>query len=78
MEPPQWDYEDDEPPRKRVRQVVTKAIAVTLIIGIVLAFPLYYVIETILRRQRPEVLIAVAEAVVIAVIWVAVRTSRRR
>jgi hypothetical protein len=56
---------------------VLKAVATALIIGLVLAFPMAYLLDAEVQNRHVEAGMAIVEAVVIAVLVVAVRASRR-
>jgi uncharacterized membrane protein YfcA len=67
----------DEYPRFRVRRALTKAVALVLIIGMLLAFPLGYLLDAELRNQHLEAVLAVVELTIAAVLVAVVRSSRR-
>jgi hypothetical protein len=80
QEPLPWDWDEDaEPYRRRgARAWLTKAVAVVLIIGMLLAFPLGYVLDEQLRNQHVEAVLAIVEVTIAIVLIVVVRGSRRR
>ncbi|MGI8610359.1 MAG: hypothetical protein ACR2MY_14240 [Candidatus Dormibacteria bacterium] len=49
-----------------------------LIVGLVLAFPLGYLLDAELRNQHLEAALAIVEVVVVVVLVASVRASRRR
>ncbi|HEV3232067.1 MAG TPA: hypothetical protein VG245_07420 [Candidatus Dormibacteraeota bacterium] len=76
--------EDDDPwadegtPRRRgLRVVLVRSTAVVLIIALLLAFPLGYLLQTLVQHHRPDATLFVVEAVAFVVIWAAIRVSRR-
>lgn len=75
--PDDWDNEEGYP-RHRVRMAVTKAVALVLITGLLLAFPLGYLLDTELQNQHLEAGLVVIEVTIAIVLVVAVRGSRRR
>jgi hypothetical protein len=68
---------DEEYPRFRLRRIVVRAVALLLIVGLLLAFPLGYLLDTELRNQHLEAGVALIEAVVVVVIIAALRSRRR-
>jgi uncharacterized membrane protein len=70
-------YDPDEYPRHPVRRLLTRAVALVLIVGLVLAFPLGYLLDAELRNQHLEAVLLIVEVVVVAVLFAAVRASRR-
>lgn len=53
-------------------------MALLVIVGMLLAFPLGYLLDTELRNQHLEAALVIIEVVVFAVLVAAVRASRRR
>ncbi|HEV1997421.1 MAG TPA: hypothetical protein VGR61_04725 [Candidatus Dormibacteraeota bacterium] len=49
-----------------------------VIVGMLLAFPLGYLLDTELRNQHLEAAMVIIEAVIVAVLIASVRASRRR
>ena len=76
--PWEWDEDEEDYPRRRVRGWWTKAVALVLIIGMLLAFPLGYVLDEQLRNQHVEAVLAIVEVTVAIVLVVVLRGSRRR
>jgi high-affinity Fe2+/Pb2+ permease len=74
-----WVDDDDEPypARLRGRRRLMKAIALVLIVGLLLAFPLGYLLDAELRNQHLEAALALIELTVAAVLVGVVRSSRR-
>ena len=72
------DDEDDEYPRRPLRRMATRVVAIVLIVGLVLAFPLGYLLDAELQGRHLEAVLAIVEAVVIVTLVAAVRVSRRR
>jgi hypothetical protein len=70
--------DDEEYPRHRMRRLLVKAVAYVLIVGLILAFPLGYLLDTELRNQHLEAALVIIEVVVFAVIVAVVRSNRRR
>lgn len=68
---------DDEYPRFRARRAAVKAVAVVLIVGMLLAFPLGYLLDSELRNQHVEAVLALVELTVAVVLIAVVRSSRR-
>ena len=58
--------------------MLVKAVALLVIVGMLLAFPLGYLLDTELRNQHLEAALVIIEGVVFAVLVAAVRASRRR
>ena len=52
-------------------------MALTLIAGMLLAFPLGYLLDAELRSQHLEAVLAVIEVTIVVVLVVVVRASRR-
>ena len=73
-----WDEPTEAYPRYRTRQALIKAIAIVLIIGLMLAFPLGYLLDVAIQNGRSEAVIAIAEATFIVVLIAVVRSSRKR
>jgi uncharacterized membrane protein YfcA len=71
------DGPDDEYPRFRARRAAVKAVAVVLIVGMLLAFPLGYLLDSELRNQHLEAVLALVELTIAAVLIAVVRSSRR-
>jgi hypothetical protein len=71
------DDSDDEIPRFRARRAAVKVVAVVLIVGMLLAFPLGYLLDGELRNQHVEAVLAVVEVTTAAVLIAVVRSSRR-
>lgn len=61
-----------------MRRLLVKAVALLVIVGMLLAFPLGYLLDTELRNQHLEAALVIVEAVVVAVLVASVRASRRR
>lgn len=76
-EPPAADWDDDEPSPRRRRHPVLKLVALVLVIGMLLAFPLGYVLEAESRNQNVEATVALVEVTIAVVLVVLVRASRR-
>ncbi|HEY8740228.1 MAG TPA: hypothetical protein VIN56_06525 [Candidatus Dormibacteraeota bacterium] len=74
-----FDDEDDEPypAHFRFRRVVLKAVALVVIIGMMLAFPLGYLLDAELRNQHLEAALLLIEMVIAGVLIAVVRFSRR-
>lgn len=71
-----WD-EPDEYPARRLRTAVIKGVALVLVIGVLLALPLGYVLDSQIRDQHVEAVIAIVELAVMVVLVMVVRASRR-
>ncbi|MFN2466234.1 MAG: hypothetical protein ABR598_08235 [Candidatus Dormibacteria bacterium] len=71
--------EDEEPypARFRVRRTLMKVVALVLIVGLLLAFPLGYLLDAELRNQHLEAALFVIEVVIAGVLVGVVRSSRR-
>ena len=74
-EPPDDDL--DQPRRRGLGAVLAKVTALVLIIGLLLAFPLGYLVQTLVQHHQPSATLFVVEAVAFGVIVVAIRVSRR-
>lgn len=76
------DPDEDEPysasPRQRARRAVVKGVAFVLVIGMLVAFPLGYVLDTDLRTRNIEGTFALLEVTIGVVLIALVRASRRR
>jgi uncharacterized membrane protein YfcA len=68
----------EEYPRHRVRRAITRAVALLLVVGMLLAFPLGYLLDAEVRNQHVEAVAVIVEAVVIAVLVAVLRSNRRR
>lgn len=84
---PEWDEPDDYPrewdepddyPRHRVRRALVRAVALVAIIGLLLVFPLGYLLDEELRTQHVEAGLALVELTIAVVLIAVVRLSRRR
>jgi hypothetical protein len=81
-DPDPWDAPEDSRPYRRGRgfRIATKVTATILIIGMVLAFPLEYLLNEQLRNHHVEAVLALTEAVIIVVLlsvaWSVRRTPR--
>ncbi|MDP9325846.1 MAG: hypothetical protein M3O87_04830 [Candidatus Dormibacteraeota bacterium] len=62
----------------RWRGLLVKGVALTLIIGLLLAFPLGYLLDSELRDGRIEVAILVTEITLMVALVIVVRSTRRR
>ncbi len=69
--------EEPYPARFGVRRVLMKAVAIMVIVGLLLAFPLGYLLDAELRNQHLEAAIALIELTVAGVLIAVVRSSRR-
>ena len=76
MSPVDWE-ESDVYPRHRVRRALVKAVALTLIAGMLLAFPLGYLLDAELRSQHLEAVLAVIEVTIAVLLVAVVRASRK-
>jgi hypothetical protein len=77
---PPWDddpADGEDAPYRRPPRVLLKAIALVLIVGLLLAFPLAYISDVVFHSAREGAMIALLELVVIVVVWAAIRASRR-
>jgi hypothetical protein len=72
------DPEEPGYPSYRVRRYLTKAVALIVIVGLLLAFPLGYLLDEELRNQHIEAGLALIELTIAAVLIAVVRSSRRR
>lgn len=74
-----WGDDDGEPypARLRGRRRLMKAIALVLIVGLLLAFPLGYLLDAELRNQHLEAALALIELTIAGVLVGVVRSSRR-
>ncbi|GAC1330124.1 MAG: hypothetical protein NVSMB17_07140 [Candidatus Dormibacteria bacterium] len=79
-DPFDWPEDPRPYPRRRAARLLTRVIATLLIISLVLAFPLEYLLNEQLRSHHVEAVLAVTEAVVVAVLlavsWAVRRTPR--
>ncbi|HEV3235029.1 MAG TPA: hypothetical protein VG329_10825 [Candidatus Dormibacteraeota bacterium] len=78
--PEQFGFDDDEADQyrpSRWRGLLVKGVALTLIIGLLLAFPLGYVIDSELRDGRIEVAILLTEVTLMVALVMIVRSTRR-
>ncbi|MEA2681994.1 MAG: hypothetical protein QOK05_322 [Chloroflexota bacterium] len=72
-----FDDGPDEYPRYRGRRMLVKGVALVLIVGMLLAFPLGYLLDAELRNQHLEAVLALVELTIFAVLVAVVRSSRR-
>ncbi len=63
--------------RPRARNLVVKGIAISVIIALLLAFPLGYLLDTELRDGRVTAALAVTEVTIVVALIVLVRSTRR-
>ncbi|MFY9614265.1 MAG: hypothetical protein WAT58_02600 [Candidatus Dormiibacterota bacterium] len=74
------DFDEDDADQYRPplwRGLLVKGVALTLIIGLLLAFPLGYVLDSELRDGRIEVAILVTEVTLMVALVMIVRSTRR-
>jgi hypothetical protein len=69
--------DDDGYPRFRLRRLIVRTVALVLIVGMLLVFPLGYLLDAELRNQHLEAAGALIEVVVLVVIIAAMRSRRR-
>ncbi|MFN2463541.1 MAG: hypothetical protein ABR573_06530 [Candidatus Dormibacteria bacterium] len=72
-------HEEEERPYRRGRgaRLLTRVIATSLIICLLLAFPLEYLVNEQLRSHHVEAVVAITEAVIVVVLLVVVRSARK-
>lgn len=73
---PNWD-ESDEYPRHRARSAIVKAVALVVIVGMLLAFPLGYLLDVELRNQHVEAGLAIIEVTIAVALLAVLRASRK-
>jgi hypothetical protein len=62
----------------RLRRFIVKVVALIVIVGMLLAFPLGYLLDAELRNHHVEAGLALIELTIAVVLVAVVRSSRRR
>ena len=76
-DPWQEFFEPTDYPQHRARKLLTRGVALVLVVGLLLAFPLGYVLNEQLRNQHVEAVAAIVEIVLVAVVVAVLRSNRR-